>query len=399
MAMSSIAGEVSRACCDRTAQTAQMGRLSSAIDRLADWQYILVGLIASRVGLTAVGVIAAAVLHGPNRHLELLPAFPLLEMWAQWDAEHYVSIAAHGYEYDLGRFTNIPFFPLYPWLIRLVAAPFGPIDEQAAALAGLVIATVALLVALFYLAALVARDMSLSVARRTVLYVLVFPTTLFLSSVYSESLFLASAAACLFHARRGEWYRAGIAGGLAALTRPFGFLLVVPIAIELWRQRPPSRAWPSIALVPTGLATYFAYLWVEFGDPLAYFRSGETWGRGFHLPWETLLGYIRGPLEMFDWTYSWLDLISMVAMVTILIFGWRRVPLSYAAYTAVGLLFALSTGVAWFSASRHALALFPVIIILASYGERRAFNWLWLAFSIALAIGFMARVAVGYWVA
>jgi diacylglycerol kinase len=86
-------------------------------------------------------------------------------------------------------------------------------------------------------------------------------------------------------------------------------------------------------------------------------------------------------------------------MVTILIVGWRRVPLSYAAYTAAGLLFALSSGIAWFSASRHALALFPVIIILASFGERRAFNWVWLALSIALAVGFMARVAVGYWVA
>jgi hypothetical protein len=82
-----------------------------------------------------------------------------------------------GYEYDLSRLTNIPFFPLYPWLIKLIAAPFGPIDERAAALVGLVIANVALLVALIYIAALVARDLSLSVAGRTVLYVLVFPTT------------------------------------------------------------------------------------------------------------------------------------------------------------------------------------------------------------------------------
>lgn len=376
-----------------------MGRMRSAIDRLADWQYILLALLATRIGLSVAGVIAAAVLHGPNRHLELLPAFPLLEMWAQWDAEHYIAIAVDGYSYQPGQISNLPFFPLYPWLIRLIAAPFGPINEQAAALVGILIANVSLFVALIYLAALVARDISLSVARRTVLYALVFPTTLFLSSVYAESLFLASAVACLYHARNGEWYRAGLAGGLAALTRPFGFVLVIPLAVELIRQRPAVRAWPSIALVPAGLAVYLAYLWWQFGDPLLYFRANQAWGRGFHWPWETLLNYIRGPLVMFDWTYSWLDLLSMLAMVGILIVAWRRVPLSYAAYTAAGLLFALSTGVAWFSAARHALALFPLIVMLAVLGERRAIGWPWLIVSTVLAVLFMARVAVGYWLA
>jgi len=364
-----------------------------------DWRFILGGLIASRAALTLVGLIATLVLHEPNRHLELLPDFGALEMWAQWDAEHYVDIAVDGYSYTPGTYSNVPFFPLFPWLIRLVAMPFGPLNQQAAALAGLVIANVALFIALLYLAALVARDMSLSVARRTVVYILVFPTTLFLSSVYAESLFLATATASLYHARQGEWYRAGLAGGLAALTRPYGFLLVVTLALEMFRQRAPTRAWPAVAIVPAGLAIYLGYLWVQFGDPLLYFKANQVWGRGFHWPWETMLNYIRGPLVGFDWPYSWLDLLSMLAMVTILVVARRRVPLSYSAYTAVGLLFALSTGVAWFSASRHALALFPVIIMLASLGERRAIGWPWLILSTVLAIGFMARVAIGYWVA
>ena len=59
----------------------------------------------------------------------------------------------------------------------------------------------------------------------------------------------------------------------------------------------------------------------------------------------------------------------------------------------------MSTGVAWFSASRHALALFPLIVVLAVLGWRyRALNWTWLALSIFLAVAFMMREAVGYWV-
>jgi hypothetical protein len=90
----------------------------------------------------------------------------------------------------------------------------------------------------------------------------------------------------------------------------------------------------------------------------------------------------------------------MVAMVALVIVGWRLIPRSYWAYAAVGVLFALTSGVAWFSASRHALALFPIVIVLAVLGERsRTFGWLWLVISVVLAVGFMARFAAGYWVA
>jgi hypothetical protein len=102
----------------------------------------------------------------------------------------------------------------------------------------------------------------------------------------------------------------------------------------------------------------------------------------------------------FDWPYSWLDLISMVAIVTLVIGGWWLIPRSYWAYAAVGVLFDLSSGIAWFSASRHALALFPIIIVLAVLGGRsRVFGWVWLVFSTIVALAFMARFAAGYWLA
>lgn len=366
--------------------------------RLADWQRILLLLVSTRIALILVGLLAMALLPIGSRRLDLLPGQPWLSIWAQWDAEHYVAIAVDGYSAPTASFSNVAFFPLYPWLIRLLAGLFGPVDANSAALAGLLISNVALFAALLYLGALVARDLSLSVARRTVLYALVFPTTLFLSSVYAEPLFLATSVASLYHARRGEWYRSGLAGGLAALTRPFGILLLVPLAIELLRRRPGPRAWPALLLIPAGLAVFFGFLWWQFGDPFAYLTAGQSWGRGFHWPWETLAGYLRGPLTMFDWPYAWLDLVSMAAMVVLAVVGWRLVPLSYSAYTAAGLVFALSTGVAWFSAARHALALFPLIIVLAVLGERRAFNWAWLILSILLAAAFMAREAVGCWV-
>jgi len=365
----------------------------------SEWLYDLALLVATRVGLFVVGLVALQLLPIGPRYLDLLPHLPALDMWAQWDAQHYVNIAVRGYDPPTAPESNIAFFPLYPLLIRIVLLALGRVDVQTGAFVGLIVSNVALFGALLYLSALVVRDFSLSLARRSVLYVLVFPTTLFLSSVYAEPVFLLTAVASLYHARAGEWGRSGVAGALAALTRPFGVLLVIPMAVELYRQRARLRSWLALIGPPLGLALFIGYLWWLFGDPLAYFHAGTSWGRGLHAPWDVLLGYIHGPLQGFDWTYSWLDLISMIAMVALLIVGIRLVPASYSSYSAAGLIFAMSTGVAWFSASRHALALFPLIIVLAVIGWRyRWFNWAWLAFSIVIAIGFMVREAVGYWV-
>lgn len=364
---------------------------------LSDWRSILVALLATRVGLTLVGLAALSIMPHGVSFLDF-PSDASLLVWAQWDAEHYIDIALDGYSYAPGTYSNISFFPLFPWLMRAGALLLGRLDRETVTLVGFVMANAFLFIALLYLAALVARDFGIEAGRRAVLYVLVFPMTFFLSAVYAESLFLATSVATLFHARRGEWYRAGVAGGLAAMTRPFGFLLLIPIVIEMYRQRADIRAWPSLALVPAGLAVFFGYSWWRFGDALAYVEGNHVWGREFAWPWETLMGFIEGPLIGFGWPRSYVDLAFIVGMVVTAVAAWWLLPRSYAAYAGVGLFFTLSTGV-WYSTPRHALALFPLFIVLAIWGQRRYFHWAWLVLSVVLAIGFMARFASGNWIA
>ena len=81
------------------------------------------------------------------------------------------------------------------------------------------------------------------------------------------------------------------------------------------------------------MASYLTYLWAQYGDPLFFFKASAAWGRSFHSPLDTFLNYLRGPLVLYDWPYSWLDLILMIAMVVLLVVGWRLVPLSYWAYS------------------------------------------------------------------
>lgn len=372
-------------------------RLSAAFD-LTEWRSVLLALLATRVGLLATGVVAMQVLPREGSYLDLVPGLPWLSMWVQFDAKYYIDIAVAGYSYESDAYSSAAFFPLYPSVLRLCVSLLGRVDIESVAFFGFIVANLALLVALLYLVALVRLDLGAAVARRAVLYILILPTTVFLSAVYAESLFLATAVGSLYHARRGEWYRAGICGALGALARPFGILLVVPLAIELLRQRPPLRAAPALLLVPAGTAAFFGYLWWQLGDPWLYLRANQTWGRGFAWPWEVLLEFTRQPLVVFGWYHSILDLAFVLAMSMLAVLAWRRLPASYAAFATVGLLFTLSTRV-WISTPRHALALFPLVIMLAVYGQRRWFHWAWLLLSAVLAVAFAARFASGAWVA
>ena len=376
-----------------------LAAVRQSASRLSDVQFGRASFLISRAGLLILGIAAMGLLSPGPRRLDFLPGQEWLSMWAQWDAQHYIDIALTGYTYAPGQFTNIVFFPFFPLLMRVGAMLAGSMTPAAAALVGLVVNNVGLVAGLVYLVKLVGRDLSGGLARRSVVYVLLLPTTLYLSAVYAEGVFFAASVACFYYARRGEWYRSGICGAIAALTRPWGIVLVVPLAIELVRQRPALRRWPAIMLVPAALAVFVAYLWWLFGDPLVYVHASAVWGDRLGVPFEALPGYLNNTLQGFDWPYSWSDLISMAVIVVLAILSWRLLPVTYAAYATAGVLLLVSGGVAWFSTPRHALAFFPLIVTLAALGERsRVFNWLWLAFSIAIAALFMARFALGYWV-
>jgi hypothetical protein len=102
-------------------------------------------------------------------------------------------------------------------------------------------------------------------------------------------MFLALTLAAFLAVRRDRLFLAGVAGYLAALTRPVGVFLVLPLALAYWKERRDRRqplefrgAW--LALVPLGLATFAAYNYVLAGNALAFVRIQTSWGHTFHTP-------------------------------------------------------------------------------------------------------------------
>ncbi len=275
------------------------------------------------------------------------------------------------------------------------------------------------LMLLFRLTVLVTSDAA--VARRTVLYIAIFPTALFFSAIYTESMFLLFAAASFYFARQRTWWWAGIFGALASVTRIVGVLLIPTLLIEFgrahgltWRalidvssaRLALATAWEqrgsvlAIGLTATGLLAFIAYNWLAFDDPLAFMKVQEGWRRHFVGP---LVATLRSValLTMRDFAFrAALDLGAMALTLAALPLIWRRLHPGYAIYVAlVVLLPAASWNPYSWSIARYILAAFPIFMLLGMIGRRPIVHH---AITATSAIGLGVATAVyagGFFVA
>ena len=360
--------------------------------------------IMTRLPLLAIAELAAMVIgQRPGVHYAA-SANPLLAVWGRWDAEHYLGIARNGYSG-----TEPAFFPLYPLLIRIAGAFTG-----SQLVAGLIISNAASFLALLYLYKLIEHEYNRHVAQRATFYVSIFPTAIFFSAVYSESLFLFLTVASFYYVRERRWLMAGVFGFLAAMTRAEGVLLAAPLFIE-WviaaREggREFFRYWVDdivkpligMALVPLGLVSYMAYLWVLSGDPLRFTHVQSHWGRHFAPPWASVantvqkIAHAHAPQTIANQA---LELAFTVLMLTVLVVGLRRLRLSYIVYMSLSIVIPMCTG-SLMSMPRFALVLFPMFALFGLWGSRPTFGNAYVAFSLPLLGLFTVLFADWYWVA
>ncbi|MBI4089670.1 MAG: glycosyltransferase family 39 protein, partial [Candidatus Levybacteria bacterium] len=224
-------------------------------------------------------------LHFLGGGLEHYLRLPWFWAWGNFDGEHYLAIAQHGY----GNGEQA-FFPLYPVLMRLLVWPFRG-DVYFLQAAGLFISNFAFFLTLLGLWKLVRLDFKKSIAELTIILLLAFPTSFYFGSVYTESLFFALIVWSFYAARRGWWLLSGILGGLSTATRFLGIILLPVLMIEWFIQRknhksPASRQGGPVTnhqslflfFIPLGLFTYMYYLYQTTGDPFAFFHTLTGFG-------------------------------------------------------------------------------------------------------------------------
>jgi len=323
--------------------------------------------------------------------------------WAGWDGGWYLSIAERGYWFDPHGASNVAFFPLFPLLVRGVAALTGNFVA-----AGLLVANLAALGAVLVLWRWVRAEGGSAAAERSALWLMIYPFSLFLHSIYAESLFFLLATLALQASARDRRLAAGLWGALAAATRPMGVLLAPALAWGLWRdyragRHPGLRDLIAVLLPVAGIGAYMAYLWVAFGDPLAFWTAHAV-GWRVELQW-AVAKYWRETYWILTrlvrlHTYAHLleatRIVLPVVFVALTVQVFRRlgaIPGIYAALAvATAILFAPA------SVGREFLAVTPAFAVMGLSGSRGMLGEALRFFSLGLLLLFVFAFASGRFV-
>lgn len=303
-----------------------------------------------------------------------------------WDGLFYRDLAVGWY--DAVPEAGARFFPLYPALARLLAPLVGGREDWAL----VIIANVAAFGGAWVLWRLVREVVDAagpvaaapdgggtllgrltgSVADRSAWMVAIAPAAFVLAWAYTEGLALLLVAATLLALHRRAFVWAGVFALLSAALRPVGGLLLVPIAIELWRARP-RPSWPVVA---AAVVAPVAGLLLALGTIAA--TTGDVW-----IPLEAqreIRGGMQDPITRvlepigelvkgnFRDTYN---LAHMWVLLALYVVAWRRrQPMSWLAYAGLTLLLTLSSQQTD-SLGRYALVVVPFVVALAQWADRR----------------------------
>ena len=307
----------------------------------------------------------------------------------QWDGEWFFGIITDGYSWNPEAHSNVAFFPLFPMLVRVAAAVLPGSVLTAGVMLNHVVFFAALVAVWFY----AEGRAGARVAGRTVLLLSIFPTAFFFSAAYSEPVFLLACAAALTFMHRGNFVLAGIAGMFASAARPAGLLLAIPYLVLVWRSRDGEwsrRDWLTklapVALVGIGIGLYAVYLGVQFGEPLAFSKAQQAWGREMTFP---LLALGRAAVALaasqpheLPFFMNIVNVTASIGALWVAVRMWRTDPAG-AAFVILALLAYLTYPVgpgsaAWDpwqgnsiqSMGRYVATLFPIFVPMARWGAK-----------------------------
>jgi mannosyltransferase PIG-V len=343
----------------------------------------------------------------------------ITDVWARWDSVWFLRIAEHGYG---AHADDAAFFPLYPGLV----GGLGRVLGGHYVLAGILLSLAAGLGAFVLLYRLAEPRLGADGARRALLYLAVFPTSLFLGAVYSESLYLLLAVAAFVLAERHRFLEAGTVAGLALLARPSAAALLPPLAVLAWRAGG-VRSTARLAVAPLIFLAYPLLLWWQLGAPFAFLSAQRHWQRHLsplgplggiwdglragvaggrqlwagddgHVYWPGLSGW--DPLQVAAINVSLVVFLGLFIALTVVV--WRRFGTPYGLFCTLSLALPLSTPSSDWplqSLPRFGLTVFPFFLALAVIGGRPRLNAAILSIS-ALFLGVaITQWALWQWVA
>jgi Gpi18-like mannosyltransferase len=203
-----------------------------------------------------------------------------------YDGAHYLRILYLGYGTPRRMMPSHAFFPGLSWVASPVQWLTG--SDTSTVLIVTTLASLAAFVALWGVAREWIGERS---ARLAVVLFALFPSSLFLWTFYSESLFVALGAGAVWADRRGRRWIALACFAAVSTTRSIG--IVVPIVIVLVRvvraREIDKWAVGYLAAGIAGLGAVLVTMQIQLGDAFAFVDVQGDWGRTFSWPWKSVI--------------------------------------------------------------------------------------------------------------
>lgn len=369
------------------------------------WKFIILLFLLARM-ITLISAWLGII------YLEFKPTFPYADVvlekygsplfwsWANFDGVHYLMLAEKGYVFGLTQ----AFFPFYPLMIRFVNYLVGNY-----LLSGLLISHLLLLASLVVACKLFLLDYPQVVVKKTLIALMLFPTSFFFFSLYTESLFLFLILLSFLLNRFKKPVWAGLVGALASLTKLVGVFLMPVYLWEYWQQKGDKNYRQLLgAFLPLlGLVSYMIYLKGKFNDALLFVHVQEGFGGGrttdkFILLYQVIWRYLKmvvtvDPHNLIYLTV-WLELASALIFLALLVKGFfSGIQKKYLLFALFTYFTPTLTGT-FSSMPRYVLVLFPAFIVLGIIKNKWHYR-LWLTISVLLLIISTILFTRGHWIA
>jgi hypothetical protein len=392
-------------------------------------RYALLSFLALRLFLSVWAIVVLTFIPLPDTPNERVRPYlgepqlsagisgTLLGPWQRFDTMHYLRIARDGYD----SVADSVFPPVYPVGMKVAGFLFSGFltPGESHLLGGLVLSNLACVGLFILLYQVTAELLDENAARRAVFFLAVFPTSFYLLAGYTESIFILLALGSVWSARRGRFWQAGVLGLLASLTRLTGWILIVPLAYEFYRQFVADRdeinrqrilaqlrgkkliTLLAIFLPPLGLIIFFGMRQLLGLPPIGPVYE-NYWLQTTGIPGWDLVTAVQ---KMFAGRASfvlYLDFLSAFFLLGTTILAFRRLGPTYGLYSAALLFFILlpaSDQKPLFSFMRYTLAFFPTFMILANAAENPRIHHLIFYTSFALLLYLSGQFFAWGWVA
>ncbi len=379
-------------------------------------RYAVIVFVATRLILSLWAILVLAVRPLPAEPDEVLRPYlgesrlaegasgVLLGPWQRFDTQHYLRIARQGYTAQ----EDSVFAPAYPLSIRAGAWLLGSVGfaDERYLLSGILVSNLAFVIALILLFQMVEYELDSQSARRSIIYLAIFPASFFLVAGYTESLFLALAIGAIGASRRGRFWIAGLVALVAALTRLNGWVLVVPLAYEYWCQKKFNYSQlrvesMAIVLPMLGFVAFVLWRWTV-GMPSLSEVYERFWFQQVGIPGTDLVIALQRIISGEGAFTLYFDFICILLLLVSTLLVFRRLAPTYGIYSLILLLFMLlptSTAKPLFSTSRYALAFFPTFMVLGQAGTNPWLNRIIVYASAGLLLYFSGQFFMWGWVA